>query len=174
MFIIQTRSFRSWGLFRFPVTHAHTHTYIQNRYKMVFCGIFVWCVVGFVQQVYSFRPVVPVYITVTTTYPIPLCLASDQYKAACPLLDCASESGYLYDTMFTKIKVTNYDVVNYNDWANIFIRSFLKTTPSSTVIAIFCNVSNFLQFYELYCEVFWYEQVKFRNISLARLISVFA
>ena len=142
-------------------THTHTHTYIQNRYKMVYCGIFVCCVVGFVQQVYSFRPVVPMYITVTTTYPIPLCLAGNQYKAVCPLLNCASESGYLYDTMFTKIKVTNYDVVNYNDWANIFIRSFLKTTPSSTEIVVFCNVKKWhfvqsidLQFYELYCEVF--------------------
>ena len=29
-----------------------------------------------------------------------------------------------------------------------------------------------LQFYELYYEVFWYEQVKFQNISFPRLVSV--
>ena len=29
-----------------------------------------------------------------------------------------------------------------------------------------------LQFWELYYEVFWYKQVKFRNISFVRLVSV--
>ena len=43
----------------------------------------------------------------------------------------------------------------------------------------FCNVKKWclfqnidLQFYELYYEVFWYEQVKFHYISFVRLVSV--
>ena len=52
--------------------------------------------------------------------------------------------------------------------------------PCSKVIGIFLAMSKSgiqfqnidLQFYELYYEVFRYEQVKFHNISFARLLSV--